>query len=130
MHTALGEDNRLVGVTIDSPDSSVGYHAQRVPQTPRKLKIMERVITDKVEADKEERKFNHSVMWRSCCLEVDRRAVSFFSQLAFSVVIVAFCVVMLGMFQDCATFSRYSPLVTLVIGIWLPQPQLRGLQEQ
>lgn len=72
-----------------------------------------------------ERAWNRETIWRSCCLELDKRAVLFFSQLCISAVIVVFSVTMLTLYQDCATFSRYSPLITFMVGIWLPQPQLR-----
>jgi hypothetical protein len=72
-----------------------------------------------------EREWKRETIWRSCCLELDKRAALFFSQLFISAVIVVFCVTMLAYNQDCATFSRYSPLITFMVGIWLPQPQLR-----
>lgn len=72
-----------------------------------------------------EKEFKRKVMWQSCCMELDRRAVLYFSQLAISMILVVFCVTMLVLHQDCSTFSKYSPLVTLLVGVWLPQPQLR-----
>ena len=69
----------------------------------------------------DERKYH----WNSCCLKVDKRALSFFTQVTFSALTVAFCIVMLITSQDCVTFSRWSPLLTLVIGVWLPSPQLK-----
>ena len=93
-----------------------------------RLKITHQIdVEDKKIADEhEEREFEHKVYWTSCCVRMDKRAVIFFSQFIFSIIIVAFCVIMLGLEQDCATFSRYSPLLTLVIGIWLPQPQFKS----
>ena len=69
--------------------------------------------------------WKHRTLWRSCCLEMDKRAILFFSQLTISLVILVFCVTLLVLNQDCSTFSRYSPLITFMVGIWLPQPQLR-----
>ena len=79
----------------------------------------------KLAAEKSEREFTHKYQWSSCCLRVDKRALSYFTQAAFSGTIIAFCIVMLITSQDCATFSRYSPLLTLVVGVWLPSPQLK-----
>ena len=84
------------------------------------------VAKHQIEVDSEERKFDHSYKWESCCLRVDKRALSFFTQAAFSASIVAFTVgMMVSQPQDCAVFSRFSPLLTLVVGVWLPSPQLR-----
>ena len=77
-----------------------------------------------ITVEDDERKFNHTYTWNSCCLRVDKRALSFFTQASFSAAIVGFCIVILSLNQDCATFSRYSPLLTLVIGVWLPSPRL------
>ena len=105
---------------VDTPRS-------KDPELER-LKITHQIdVEDKKIADEEkEKEFEHKVYWTSCCVRMDKRAVIFFSQFIFSIIIVAFCVIMLGLEQDCATFSRYSPLLTLVIGIWLPQPQFKS----
>ncbi len=91
-----------------------------------KLVNNEKIIDHKIAVEDNERNFQHDYQWKSCCLQVDKRALSYFTQAAFSGVIVAFCVVMLTANQDCATFSRYSPLLTLVIGVWLPSPQFKN----
>ncbi len=83
------------------------------------------LVQHKIAVEDDERKFDHSYKWESCCLRVDKRALSFFTQAAFSAGIVAFTVGMMVVNQDCATFSRYSPLLTLVVGVWLPSPQMR-----
>ena len=78
-----------------------------------------------VERSRSQVEWEHKNMWQSCCITLDKRATLFFSQLLISVIIVVFCVSMLVYNQDCATFSRYSPLITFMVGVWLPQPQLR-----
>jgi hypothetical protein len=64
--------------------------------------------------------------WTSCCFNLDKRAVGFFTQVIFSASIVTFCIIILITNQDCATFSRYSPLLTLVVGVWLPSPRINN----
>ena len=83
------------------------------------------LVNHKIHVEDNQIEFEHKYQWNSCCLRVDKRALSFFTQAAFSGSIVAFCIVMLITAQDCATFSRYSPLLTLVVGVWLPSPQLK-----
>jgi hypothetical protein len=63
-------------------------------------------------------------VWESCCLRLDKRIVVFMSQLSTSLTIIFFCMFMLCAYRDCETFARYSPLLTLVIGVWLPQPRM------
>ena len=83
------------------------------------------LVQHKIAVEDDERKFDHSYKWESCCLRVDKRALSFFTQLTISASIVAFTVTQLILDQSCESFSRYSPLLTLVVGVWLPSPQLR-----
>ena len=64
------------------------------------------------------------VSWRSCCLTVDKRAALFISQLGVGITIIGFCIGMLVNNTDCATFSRWGPLLTFVIGVFLPAPRM------
>ena len=83
-------------------------------------------IKHRQDVEDNEMQFKHDNYWVSCCLKMDKRAVVFFSQLAISLCICAFTIGMMTYNQDCATFSRFSPLLTLVVGIWLPQPSLKS----
>ena len=83
------------------------------------------LMNHKIAVEDDQRQFEHKYQWNSCCLRVDKRALSFFTQAAFSAAIAAFCIGMLITNQDCPTFSRYSPLLGLVVGVWLPSPQLK-----
>lgn len=94
------------------------------------------MLTEKTDQVEERRTLKHSrstlddefkrkFVWRSCCLELDKRAVLFFSQLFISLVVLCACITLLGLNQECTTYSRYSPMITFVVGVWLPQPQFR-----
>ena len=82
------------------------------------------ILRGKIQVEDDERKFAHETTWRSCCLTVDKRALLYFGQMGVGILIIAFCVAMLIQNQDCDTFARYSPLLTLVVGIMLPAPKL------
>ena len=94
--------------------------------TKESSSLIKKIEEHKKSLEDEERKFEHETTWNSCCLRVDKRALINFTQAAFSGTIVAFCISLLAINQDCETFSRYSPLLTLVVGIWLPQPQMKS----
>ena len=74
---------------------------------------------------KDDREFDHATYWTSFCFKLDRRAVAYFTQLTISIVILAFCIYMLCTNDDCVTFSRWSPLLSFVIGLNFPQPRLK-----
>ena len=92
----------------------------------KELKENKELILHKIEVEDEEIKFNHDNTYKSCCLTIDKRALNYFTQAIFSGSIIAFCIAMLSMNTDCATFSRYSPLLTFVIGIWVPNPNMKN----
>ena len=100
-----------------------GINLPAARQPPR---LDSRLVEHQIQVEDDNRAFEHSNTWQSCCLKMDRRAVAYFGQAAVSAAVVAFSVAMMVVNQDCPTFSRYSPLLTLVVGVWLPQPQLRG----
>lgn len=68
--------------------------------------------------------FRRENTWKSCCLIVDKRAVSFFSQLGISTIIIIFCLCQLYTLDKCDS-SEYMSLLTLVLGCWLPQPSMK-----
>ena len=88
-------------------------------------KLAELEVKHHITVEDDQREFEHTNYWTSCCFKMDKRAVAYFSQLLISVSVCAFTIGMMSVNQDCPTFSRYSPLLTMVIGIWLPQPSLK-----
>ena len=118
-------ENRLVAVSFDAPETP------SPPQTPRRLRpapLQPRepsaVTAHKFAVEDDERKFAHETTWRSCCLTVDKRALLYFGQMGVGILIIGFCIAMLATDDSCDSFARYSPLLTLVVGIMLPAPKL------
>ena len=89
-------------------------------------KLDQKLVQHQIDVEDEEIKFKHDNYWLSCCFKMDKRAVSYFSQLIISISICAFTIGMMAVNQDCATFSRYSPLLTLIVGVWMPQPSMKN----
>jgi len=64
-------------------------------------------------------------MWKSCCLQVDRRAVIFFSQLSISISIIIFCMTQLWIHhEDCDKNQLYTGILMTIVGVHLPQPKM------
>ena len=68
--------------------------------------------------------FERVYMYKLCCAAVDKRALTFFAQTLFSITIASFCIGMLARNQDEKTFDRYMPLLTFIVGVWIPQPKM------
>ena len=83
------------------------------------------LVQHQIDVDDENRKFEHDNTYKSCCLTIDKRALNFSTQAIFSGAIIGFCITMLSTNTDCPTFSRYSPLLTFIIGVYLPNPHLK-----
>ena len=111
------DTNRFVTVTFEPEESPSPL------QTPRRLRPAPQpressaAVAHKFQVEDDERKFQHETTWRSCCLTVDKRALLYFGQMGVGILIITFCVAMLIQNQDCDTFARYSPLLTLVVDI-------------
>ena len=63
------------------------------------------------------------VLWRSCCVEMDSRALLFFSQLVLSLVVLLFCIYEIATLPDAAERSWSEMTATFIIGVWLPSPR-------
>jgi hypothetical protein len=73
---------------------------------------------------KSEKEFERNNVWKSCCLEVDKRAITFFSQFTISILIICFCLLQLHTLDKCES-GEYMSLLTLVLGTWLPNPSMK-----
>lgn len=64
--------------------------------------------------------------WESCCIKMDKRAIQYFSQLALIAGVMGFCVNQLVVLHDCESQTAYLGLLTLLIGILVPNPKLES----
>lgn len=62
--------------------------------------------------------------WKSCCLLLDKRATMFFSQLLIALLVIGFCIVQLVNSRSCEHDSLYSGILSMIIGVYLPQPRI------
>ncbi len=65
-----------------------------------------------------EKEFERNNYWKSCCIQVDRRAVKFFSQLIISLLIIVFCLFQLYNIPKCDA-GEYLSLLTMILGVWV-----------
>lgn len=97
-----------------------------MPEAKSTPRLNPMLVAHQIEVEDDNRRFEHENVWASCCLRLDRRGVVYFAQLFISIGLATFCIAMMATNQDCATFARFSPLLTLIAGVWLPQPSLKG----
>ena len=67
---------------------------------------------------------NEVHVWRSCCLDMDSRALLFFSQLLISLLVLGFCVHGVVVLDESnSQWQRMT--ISLLCGIWLPAPRVQ-----
>ena len=60
--------------------------------------------------------------WKSCCIEMDKNAVQYFTTLSVICSIMSFCIFKLITDETCVGQQAYIGLLTLLLGILTPAP--------
>jgi hypothetical protein len=64
--------------------------------------------------------------WRSCCFNVDRRVIMFFTNALFSLILALFCIYQLAAPEiPEARFTLYISLLTGTVNLWMPGPKIK-----
>jgi hypothetical protein len=66
-----------------------------------------------------------SQIWKSCCFIMHANAVLFFSQLAITLILMMFCIIMLLKGASPEDKPYMQATLTFLCGAWLPQPKLK-----
>jgi hypothetical protein len=85
--------------------------------TSKELKILEQEHRFKIEDDK------YKDTWKSCCMVLDRRAVMYFTQIAIIAGTMGFSISQLYRNETCEGQQAYLGLLTMLIGILIPNPK-------
>ena len=60
--------------------------------------------------------------WRSCCYDLNKNAVQYFTTISIIVGIMVLCIYKLSTNQSCENQTAYMGLLTLLLGILTPSP--------
>ena len=63
-------------------------------------------------------------IWKSCCFEVDRVSVRYFTQVGVLISAGIFSSVMLVINPECNAQRNYSAILMMCLGIFLPTPKI------
>ena len=92
-------------------------------ETPERKSSCGSPSTKKRKIELEEKKYDNT--WQSCSgCTLDKRATIFFSQLLIALIIILFCIYQLIHSESCERDSLYSSILTLVLGVFLPNPRM------
>ena len=68
---------------------------------------------------------NKNNEYKSFCLTIDKRALQFFSQLFICITVIVLCMYNLIEYpDDCNSNQMYTGLLTMIIGIYIPNPKM------
>ena len=70
------------------------------------------IIKHQIEAEDDNRRFNHDNTYDSCCFRCDKRALQFIVQALFSAIVIIFTVSILLINQDCDIFTIWTTFGT------------------
>lgn len=91
----------------------------------RRSQSMNRLVMEHEWKVQEEHNANH---WNSFCLVMDRRAVQYFCQVFIIAGTMLFAAYQLKTLHDCDAQQAYLGLLTLLIGLVLPNPKFHNDQ--
>jgi hypothetical protein len=64
------------------------------------------------------------ITWKSCCFEVDRDSVRYFTQVGVLISAGIFSSVMLVINPECNAQRNYSAILMMCLGVFLPTPKI------
>jgi hypothetical protein len=64
--------------------------------------------------------------WTSCCWDLDKRAVQYFTQTGIMICIMSFCIYQLVNVKSIEDQQIYLALLNFLLGILLPSPKFSG----
>jgi hypothetical protein len=90
-------------------------------ELPVRVHTMENVIVHPVQnADAP------NTNWKSCCFEIDARVFQFIAVLIVTILVLLFCMFQLiRNAKTCPEQQMYVSILTLVLGVFLPNPRIR-----
>ena len=91
--------------------------------TPKETLIKCDEVDQKIHQKEVQSKIDNE--YKSCCLTIDKRALSFFSTLFISLIVITFCIIKLSLNESCESQNTYISLLTFVVGIWVKSPSLK-----
>ena len=78
-----------------------------------------------VEEQKTEDNEEHRIVWKSCCLRLDKDFAMFATKYFIIIGLITFFSVELHLSLECEDKNLYQSLLLLLIGVALPNPTLR-----
>ena len=111
-----------VSIPISQHDNSL-LELVRDVGTPE---TKERYVNAKIHIQQQKaEKQLHAHEWRSCCLTADKNVVIFGSQMGVLTGLLIFSAAMLATAESCEASNMYLSLLTMVLGILMPNPRLK-----
>ena len=85
---------------------------------PRSPSVVKRALEHKIDIEQKQQENT----WRSCCYDLNKNAVQYFTTISIIVGIMVFCIYKLSTNESCENQTAYMGLLTLLLGILAPSP--------
>lgn len=63
--------------------------------------------------------------WHSCCMTIDRDFFTYVTQILLILLVIVFCIYQLLTLKECVYQITYTSLLTLLIGLVIPNPTIK-----
>ena len=85
---------------------------------PKSPSVLRRQLEHKIDMEEKEQENT----WKSCCYDLNKNAVMYFTTIIIITGIMAFCIYKLSINLTCESQTVYMGLLTLLLGILAPSP--------
>lgn len=104
-------------------DRDYGTSIVSPPLKSRELSSRTRRVKLEHDLQREDQEYDNT--WKSCCGHtIDRRAAVFFTSIGITAVLLGFSIYQLLTNKDCRDQAPYIAIISAVIGVYLPQPNM------
>ena len=108
----------------ESPSDSLGVLNEVIHDATSTPQMRERALEATIEIKEKKLEASKPRIWKSCCLELDKDAAIYFTQMGILSSIIAFSAVMLSKSDTCEDTNTFIGLLTMCIGIIIPNPKM------
>ena len=98
-------------------DCNTGFE-EKTDILPKSPSVLRRQLEHKVVMEEKEQENT----WKSCCYDLNKNAVMYFTTIFIITGIMAFCIYKLSINLTCESQTVYMGLLTLLLGILAPSP--------
>ena len=118
-------DSDIKSVFQDKPIKNVVIHNNQQSTDTTDSRITQHLSRLAQINDLHHKFMTRNVRWKCCCFSATKGLIQFTVETFFSLIVIIFCIIQLILLMDCESQQLYSGILSFVLGILIPQPNIR-----